>query len=70
MQSDFISNLALIVVIPGDGSENVQESRNIVIQHQGGALRHIVICITALCASSCISIFHSNNLREAGMHGL
>ena len=31
----------IAVVIPGDGSENVQDSRDIVIQYQGGALRRI-----------------------------
>jgi len=31
----------IAVIVPGDGSENVQDSRDIVIQHQGGALRRI-----------------------------
>lgn len=31
----------IAVVVPGDGSENVQDSRDIVIQYQGGALRRI-----------------------------
>ncbi|KIL69116.1 hypothetical protein M378DRAFT_56848, partial [Amanita muscaria Koide BX008] len=31
----------IAVIIPGDGSENVQDSRDIVLRHQGGALRRI-----------------------------